>query len=108
MAGPTTEILVEGSLIDTIHKVEISLNETIHKVNLDLREVSTQIKGLLSAIKILAVLVLTSISASIWWGATLTANSRSSEVQMEKFEERLEKIESNLTRILEQTRPMAK
>jgi hypothetical protein len=67
---------VETALRGEISRVETSLTGQIGEVKADVRELSTQIKGILTAIKLLAVLAITSLAGSIWWGATLSSDVR--------------------------------
>jgi hypothetical protein len=104
MAGPTTEVLNDDlkTVREDLHKLEVAVRG-------DIRELSTQVRGLLSSIRILGVLAITSLAASIWWGATLTADVKNLAVRIDDkakvVEARLDRLEASVAKILEQTRP---
>jgi hypothetical protein len=96
---------------EDLHKVEVSIRG-------DVRELSAQVKGILTSIRLLAALAITSLAASIWWGATLTADAknlgaraeeraRASDQRFDKIDARFDRLEASLGKILEQTRPVA-
>ena len=109
MPGPTTEVLNDDlkGLRDDFHKLALEIREAnhqialkaaqdTHKVELDVREVSTQVKGLLGAIRLLTVLTITSIAGSIWWGATLTADLKHVEI---RADERFKAVDARFDRV---------
>jgi hypothetical protein len=102
MPGPTTEILNDDLK---------GLRDDLHKVELDVRELSTQVRGLLTSIKLLAVLAVSTLAASIWWGATLTADVRSLSVKVgEKARDtdaRIDKLEASILKALDQAKARA-
>jgi hypothetical protein len=110
MPGPTTEAVNEDvkGLRDDLHKVEVSLKEEIHRVDKGLTEVSTQVKGLLTSIKLLAVLAVSTLGASIWWGATLTAELRNLSVKVgeksQASDARIDKLEASILKALDQAK----
>ena len=118
MAGPTTESINDDvkELRDDLHKVEVAIREDFHRVETrvtaDIRELTVQVRGILTAVKLIAVLTLTSLAASIWWGATLTADLRNLDARTadrsKALDARLDKIEAATAKILEQTRPATK
>jgi hypothetical protein len=83
-------------LREDLPKLEVSIREDLHRVEVslsgDLRELSTQARGILSTIRILAVLAITSLAASIWWGSTLTADLRSQGSRLDRIEAAIAKL----------------
>jgi hypothetical protein len=106
-------------LTETLNEDLKTLGEDFHKVEVsirgDIREISTQVKGILTSIRLLSILAITSLAASIWWGATLTSDVKNLgirtvekfqtlEAYLEKIETRFDRLEASMTKILEQTR----
>jgi hypothetical protein len=98
MPGPT-EVLTDDVK---------GLRDDLHKVELDVREVSTQVRGLLTAIKLLAVLAVSTLGASIWWGATLTADMRHLSSKIDErssaIDSRIDKLEAAIVKALDQAK----
>ena len=87
MAGPTTE-----AVNDDVKELRADFHRFETAITADVRELSTQIRGLIAAIKLLAVLTLTSVAASIWWGATLTADVKNLGNKVEGLNSHLERL----------------
>lgn len=98
MAGPTTESVNDDvkTLRDEVHRFQVGITA-------DVRELKVQVGGLLSAIRVLIVLTLTSIAGSIWWGATLTADVKNLGTKIDDrakvIDSRLDKLESTITKV---------
>jgi hypothetical protein len=114
---------VEVALTKEIQRVEVALKEEVHGVDNRLTVLSTQVKGMLSGIRTLAVLTLASVLSGVWWGATITSKVDALEKRFARFEAkvdarfdkleasfdaRFEKLEASIARVLEQTKPTAK
>lgn len=96
MPGPTTESINDDVKVvrDDLHRFQVAITA-------DVRELSVKVGGIIWAIRILAVVALTTVAGAIWWGATLTADVRN-------INGRLDKLEAGIAKIVEQTRPVAK
>jgi prefoldin subunit 5 len=114
-------------------KAEVhALRDDIQRVDKDVDRVGNQVKGLLTSIKLLAVVTLTSVGGSIWWGATLSADLRNLNVRsddrfkvsdaaisrlemkvetlsldLRNLEKRFDKFEAKMDQIVEQTKTKA-
>ena len=87
MPGPTTEILNDDVRL---------LRDEIHRADLYVHEVGTQVKIIMSTVKVLGVFTLASLLSGVWWGASLTVKVDGLGMRIDKLEARGDKLEAKV------------
>jgi chaperonin cofactor prefoldin len=125
MAGPTTEAVNEDvkELREDLHKTELALTKEIEGAKKEIAVVGDRVKGILTSIRLVAGLAITSIVASVGWGASLASDMKSLEKRFDKLEvvvdarfdklessiaTRFDKLEASIAKLIEQNNPAVK
>ena len=102
MPGPTTEVLNDDlkEVRSDLHKVEVTLATEIHKVDNAVAKLGAEFavfKWLLGAT---LATTLSGVVGSAYWAGSLASRVTALEARFDKFEGRLERIESSITKAI--------